>query len=140
MKTLLKAVPEIEPHILWEGVIGAQAIESWIGKPGGPLISTVQVPGQVGQDRPAIRSPIPGLYFAGDGAGARGIGTELAAQSAMGVVAVLIGTLAGLAVLHRVSDMRLRQVTVGRLAPRSCAASTIEKSKFCNLPRTTIAT
>jgi prolycopene isomerase len=37
----------------------------------------------VAGDRPAIRSPIPGLYFAGDGAGARGIGTELAAQSAI---------------------------------------------------------
>ncbi|MCX5868575.1 MAG: NAD(P)/FAD-dependent oxidoreductase [Proteobacteria bacterium] len=89
MKTLLKAVPEIEPHILWKEVIGAQAIESWIGKPGGPLISTVQVPGQVGQDRPAIRSPIPGLYFAGDGAGARGIGTELAAQSAIECAEIL---------------------------------------------------
>jgi len=89
MKTLLKAVPEIEPHILWKEVIGAQAIESWIGKPGGPLISTVQIPGQVDEDRPAIRSPIPGLYFAGDGAGARGIGTELAAQSAIECAEIL---------------------------------------------------
>ena len=83
MKTLLKAVPEIGSHILWKDVIGPQALESWIGKSGGPCISTVQVPGQVAEDRPAIRSPIPGLYFAGDGAGARGIGTELAAQSAI---------------------------------------------------------
>jgi prolycopene isomerase len=83
MKTLLEAVPEIGPHILWKEVIGPQAIESWIGKTGGPCISTVQVPGQVAGDRPGIRSPIPGLYFAGDGAGARGIGTELAAQSAL---------------------------------------------------------
>ena len=89
MKTLLKAVPEIEPHILWKEVIGPQAIESWIGKPGGPCISTVQVPGQVAEDRPDIRSPIPGLYFAGDGAGARGIGTELAAQSAIECAEIL---------------------------------------------------
>ena len=89
MKTLREAVPGIERHILWKEVVGAQAIESWIGKPGGPAISTAQVPGQVGKERPGIRSPIPGLYFAGDGAGGRGIGTELAAQSAIECAEIL---------------------------------------------------
>jgi len=43
----------------------------------------------VGKERPAIRSPLPGLYFAGDGAGGRGIGTELAAQSALECAEIL---------------------------------------------------
>jgi prolycopene isomerase len=89
MKTLREAIPGIERHILWKEVVGAQAIESWTGKPGGPAISTAQVPGQVAGERPGIRSPIPGLYFAGDGAGGRGIGTELAAQSALECAEIL---------------------------------------------------
>jgi len=89
MKTLREAVPGIERHILWKEVVGAQAIESWTGKPGGPAISTAQVPGQVAGERPGIRSPIPGFYFAGDGAGGRGIGTELAAQSALECAEIL---------------------------------------------------
>ena len=89
MKALREAIPGIERHILWKEVVGAKAIESWIGKPGGPCVSTAQVPGQVGKQRPAIRSPLPGLYFAGDQAGGRGIGTELAAKSGMECAAIL---------------------------------------------------
>ena len=33
-----------------------------------------------------MTTPIPGLYIVGDGAGGRGIGTELAASSAMQAV------------------------------------------------------
>jgi len=37
----------------------------------------------VGVRRPSQRTPVRGLYLAGDGAGARGVGTELACQSGM---------------------------------------------------------
>ncbi|MDD5224382.1 MAG: NAD(P)/FAD-dependent oxidoreductase [bacterium] len=89
MKALREAIPGIERHILWKEVVGAKAIESWIGKTGGSCVSTAQVPGQVGKKRPAIRSPLPGLYFAGDQAGGRGIGTELAARSGMECAEIL---------------------------------------------------
>ncbi|MDD5225196.1 MAG: NAD(P)/FAD-dependent oxidoreductase [bacterium] len=89
MNALRKVVPGIDKHIIWKEVVGARAIESWIGKPGGPAISTAQVPGQVAGERPAIRSPLPGLYIAGDGAGGRGVGTELAAMSALECAEIL---------------------------------------------------
>lgn len=57
--------------------------EHWLGKAYGPAISTAQTPNQVGACRPSVTTPIRGLYLAGDNAGGRGIGTELAADSAM---------------------------------------------------------
>ena len=58
-------------------------IEKWIGKEFGPAVSTAQTPDQVGRRRPPVYTPVPGLYLAGCNAGARGVGTELAAASAM---------------------------------------------------------
>src|SRR5262249_27061820 len=58
-------------------------IESWIGKEFGPAVSTGQTPDQVGRRRPPVYTPLEGLYLAGCNAGARGVGTELAASSAM---------------------------------------------------------
>jgi hypothetical protein len=59
-------------------------MEHWLGKQYGPAISTAQTPDQVGpKNRPSVATPVRGLYLAGDGAGGRGIGTELAADSAM---------------------------------------------------------
>ena len=48
------------------------------------------MPGQVGRDRLPVETPVPGLYLCGDGAGGRGIGTELAATSAMEVVDAIL--------------------------------------------------
>jgi len=58
-------------------------IEKWISKEFGPAVSTAQTPDQVGKNRPPVYAPLRGLYFAGCNAGARGVGTELAAASAM---------------------------------------------------------
>jgi phytoene dehydrogenase-like protein len=52
-------------------------------------VSTAQTPSQVGRDRPTVRTPLPGLYVCGDGAGGRGIGTELACASAIECVDAL---------------------------------------------------
>ena len=54
-------------------------------------ISNGQTPGQVGADRLPVATPVAGLYLCGDGAGGRGIGTELAAASAMEAVAAITG-------------------------------------------------
>ena len=73
--------PEIQPHVVWIDRLGNRFLERWMGKRGGPVISTGQHIGQVGGLRHPNTTPVAGLYVAGDCAGARGIGTELACRS-----------------------------------------------------------
>lgn len=49
----------------------------------GAGIGIAQQAGQAGKDRPAIKTPIEGLYIVGAEAGGAGVGTELAANSAI---------------------------------------------------------
>ncbi|MFL6090012.1 MAG: phytoene desaturase family protein [Aeromicrobium sp.] len=83
METMKGLVPGLEDHILFVDRTTTHWMEHWIGKEGGPAISTAQTPDQVGDRRPGVTTPIAGLYLAGCGAGGRGVGTELAADSAM---------------------------------------------------------
>src|SRR5262249_2787644 len=76
-------VPGFRDDALFVDTIGVRALASWIGKRGGPAVSTGQTPDQVGGKRPHVRTPLRRVYVAGDAAGGRGVGTELAAQSAM---------------------------------------------------------
>jgi prolycopene isomerase len=84
---LLGAVKALVPGALEEALfvdtMSTEALAAWIGKSGGPAVSTGQTPSQVGRARPKVRTPLPGLYVCGDGAGGRGIGTELACASAV---------------------------------------------------------
>lgn len=84
---LLGAMQALVPGCLDDAefvdTMGTEALASWIGKSGGPAVSTGQTPDQVGARRPKVRTPLFGLYVCGDAAGGRGIGTELAAASAM---------------------------------------------------------
>jgi len=81
MKSLRQSIPKLDDHMLWHDTFSVRDLEKTIGKTHGHAITTAQTPDQVGEQRPAIKTPIKGLYFAGDCAGGRGIGTELAAQS-----------------------------------------------------------
>jgi len=83
MRGLEKLLPGLKEEILWVDFISVKGAENWIGKTGAPAISTAQCPGQVGDKRHPVRLPLKGLYAAGDCAGGRGIGTELAAESAI---------------------------------------------------------
>ncbi|MGZ3408545.1 MAG: phytoene desaturase family protein, partial [Polyangia bacterium] len=86
----LKAlVPGAVEEALFVDTMSTEALAAWIGKAGGPAVSTGQTPSQVGRDRPTVRTPLPGLYVCGDGAGGRGIGTELACASAIECVDAL---------------------------------------------------
>jgi prolycopene isomerase len=86
----LKAlVPGAVEEALFVDTMSTEALAAWIGKAGGPAVSTGQTPSQVGRDRPSVRTPLPGLYVCGDGAGGRGIGTELACASAIECVDAL---------------------------------------------------
>ncbi len=81
MATLRGMIPGFDDELLWVDTFTTHAVGRWSGKQHAPAISTGQTPDQVGNRRPPVHTPIRGLYVAGCGAGARGIGTELAASS-----------------------------------------------------------
>jgi phytoene dehydrogenase-like protein len=83
MRTIRRVVPGLDDHVAFIDTFDVSFIESWIGKEFGPAVSTGQTPDQVGKKRPPVYTPLRGLYLAGCNAGARGVGTELAAASAM---------------------------------------------------------
>jgi prolycopene isomerase len=83
LSALRRIVPGLDENAIFVDCFGVDFIERWIGKEFGPAVSTGQTPDQVGRKRPSVYTPLYGLYIAGCGAGARGVGTELAAASAM---------------------------------------------------------
>lgn len=83
LRAIRRVVPGLDDHVVFIDRLSVGFIERWIGKEHGPAISTAQIPGQVGASRPPVSTPIHGLYVAGCCAGGRGVGTELAATSAM---------------------------------------------------------
>lgn len=83
MATMRAIVPGLDDHVVFVDRTTVAWMERWLGKEYGPAISTAQTPWQVGDLRPSVATGVPGLYVAGDGAGGRGVGTELAADSAM---------------------------------------------------------
>jgi prolycopene isomerase len=93
---LLRAMESLMPGCmdgaLFVDTMGTEALASWIGKAGGPAVSTGQTPDQVGRRRPKVKTPLDGLWVCGDAAGGRGIGTELACASAMECVDQLLAS------------------------------------------------
>lgn len=83
MSAMRHLVPGLDDHVLFVDRTTVPWMEHWIGKEHGPAISTAQTPEQVGAMRPSVTTPVTGLYIAGCGAGGRGVGAELAADSAM---------------------------------------------------------
>lgn len=83
LRAMRRVVPGLDEHLLFVDRFSVEFIERWIGKDFGPAVSTGQTPDQVGARRPPVHTPLRGLYLAGCNAGGRGVGTELAAASAM---------------------------------------------------------
>ncbi len=84
MQAMYEMVPELERNVLFYDTWSVRTLAAWIGKSNGSAITTSQTPQQVGLERPSHRTPVQGLYIAGDcGGHARGVGTELACQSGM---------------------------------------------------------
>ena len=83
LATARAIVPGLDDHITFVDRTTTHWMEHWLGKETGPAVSTAQNVNQVGVHRPSVNTPIAGLYLAGDNAGGRGVGTELAADSAM---------------------------------------------------------
>jgi len=83
LNALRQMVPGMDRDMVFCDTFSVRFMENWLGKTGGAAVTTAQSIGQTGADRPGVCSEIPGLYFAGDCAGGRGVGTELAATSGM---------------------------------------------------------
>lgn len=84
MDSMYQLVPELKENIIFYDTWSVKTLAAWIGKSNGSAITTSQTPDQVGLNRPSHRTPVKGLYIAGDcGGHARGVGTELACQSGM---------------------------------------------------------
>jgi prolycopene isomerase len=83
LKALAQVIPGLEQHLLFHEFLPIPAVGRWMGKSSRGAICNGQTPGQVGRDRLPVAVPVPGLFLTGDGAGGRGVGTELAATSGM---------------------------------------------------------
>jgi prolycopene isomerase len=86
LAAMASIIPDLYDELLFVEFVPVPGIGRWMGKGSRGAICNGQVPGQVGRDRLPVQTPVEGLYLCGDGAGGRGIGTELAAASAMEVV------------------------------------------------------
>ena len=88
-KAFFEVLPEARNHVVWIDRFSNRFLAQWLGKQGGPVISTAQDTRQVGSLRHPNTTPVQGLFVAGDCAGARGIGTELACQSGIDCTEVI---------------------------------------------------
>jgi prolycopene isomerase len=90
MKAMASIIPGLEDELLFSEWLPISGVAAWMGKSSRGAICNGQFPGQVGRDRLSVATPLPGLFLCGDGAGGRGIGTELAATSAMEAAAQML--------------------------------------------------
>jgi prolycopene isomerase len=75
--------PDLEEALVWMSRSTDSDARELTGHRAGEAIGLAQVPGQVGKMRPELRTPVEGFWLVGADAGARGIGTEMAAGSAL---------------------------------------------------------
>jgi prolycopene isomerase len=75
--------PGLEGALAWMSRSTESDARGLTGHRAGEAIGLAQVPGQVGKMRPELRTPVEGLWLVGADAGSRGIGTEMAAGSAL---------------------------------------------------------
>jgi prolycopene isomerase len=98
LAAICDAIPGVADELLFAEFSPVPRVGAWMGKSSNAAICNAQVPGQVGADRLPVATPLPGLWLCGDGAGGRGIGTELAAASAMQAAREILTAAAGGAV------------------------------------------
>lgn len=87
---LFELFPAMERHVEWSMRTHIGDTARITGKPTGECIGLAQSVGQSGVHKPEAATPVESLYLVGCDAGARGVGTEQAAASAL-YVAGLIG-------------------------------------------------
>jgi phytoene dehydrogenase-like protein len=82
LESLTECIPEIKGHVLWYRTDTPDLVEEYAGEAGN-IIGIGQTVDQIHERRPSQVTPIKGLYIVGAEAGGHGIGTELAAESAL---------------------------------------------------------
>jgi phytoene dehydrogenase-like protein len=86
---LLEIFPQISNHIEWKMRTHIAHTAFITGKPTGECIGLAQCVGQTGVHKPTPWTPVKDLWLVGTDAGARGVGTEQAAGSAIYVTNLL---------------------------------------------------
>ena len=81
--TMQDLYPEIEKHIVWKIRTDTRYIADISGRWTGEVIGIAQNRHQVGKNKPSSVTPVQGLYLVGADAGGRGVGTEMAVDSAL---------------------------------------------------------
>lgn len=76
------AFPEAKNKVLWEKMDTPQMVNAYAGEDGN-IIGIGQTIDQIHELRPSVESPLKGMYYCSAEAGGHGIGTELAASSAL---------------------------------------------------------
>ena len=81
--TMQDLYPSLEEHVVWKIRTDTRYISEISGRWTGEVIGVAQNRHQVGRKRPSSTTPVQGLYLVGADAGGRGVGTEMAADSAL---------------------------------------------------------
>ncbi len=89
--TMRYLFPDIDKHIIWKLRANTRYTASISGRRSGEVIGVAQNRHQVGKKRPSNSTPLEGLYLVGADAGGRGVGTEMAADSALNLWRLLRG-------------------------------------------------
>ena len=81
VNTADKIFPGLKEAIMWRHVTTPENLNRIVGE-NGAIIGLAQSPGQVGENRLAVGTSVPGLYLCGAESGGTGVGIELAISSA----------------------------------------------------------
>lgn len=92
-RSLFSVFPRIKNHIEWEQRATIKQTAAVTGRATGECIGLSQCVGQTGVNKPKVITPIKDLLLVGSDAGARGVGTEQAAASALHVSYLASGRL-----------------------------------------------
>lgn len=93
MNALKEVFPGIEKHVMWTILDSPDVIEQYAGE-GGNVIGVGQTVDQIHERRPKHETPVRNLFLCSAEAGGHGIGTELAASSALELADKILGPLA----------------------------------------------
>jgi len=81
--TMQDLFPDIERHVIWKMRTNTRYIAELSGRKTGEVIGLAQNGHQVGRNRPENKTPVEGLFLVGADTGGRGVGTAMAADSAL---------------------------------------------------------
>jgi prolycopene isomerase len=91
LEALASVIPGLLDELIFVDFWPVPELGRWMGRTSNAAISGGQSPDQVGGRRLDVRTPVPGLFLCGDGAGGRGVGIELAAVSGAEAAARILG-------------------------------------------------